>query len=67
MIRIRLNKRYLYEVETKDNVFEKHYRYTYMDIGYKGVGVSQSYFITITQEDYCEIFIGAYMLWYSKF
>jgi len=67
MIRIRLNKRYLYEVENEQEVMEKHYRYTYLDIGYKGRGVSQSNFITIMQEDYCEIFIGADMLWHSKF
>jgi hypothetical protein len=67
MIRIKLRRKYLYEVETKDDVFEKHYRYTYLDIGYKGIGCSQSNLITITQEDYCEIFVGAVMLWHSNF
>jgi hypothetical protein len=67
MLRILLKKKYLYEVENKDEMFEKHYRYTFLDIGYKGKGVSQSNFITIMQEDYCEVFVGADMLWHSKF
>jgi len=67
MIRICLKKKYLYEVENKDNIWEKHYRYTFLDIGYRGKDCSQAFLICIYQEDYCELFIGADMLWHSKF
>ena len=68
MIRICLKRKYLYEVETKDNVWEKHYRYTFLDIGYKGKGnIAQSYLMCVYQEDYCELFVGADMLWHTNF
>jgi len=68
MLRILLKRKYLYEVLTQDNVWEKHYRYTYMYIGYKGQGISgQTYFITIVLEDYIKIFAGASLEWHSPF
>lgn len=67
MIRIKLGSKFLYEVTNKDEMLERHYRNIYLDIGYKGRGISQIYFMTIIQEDYCEIFTYANMLWHSKF
>ena len=63
MIRIRLRKKFLYEITNKDRMIEEHYRYTYLDIGYKG----QIYFLSILEEDYCIMFVGANMIWHSKF
>lgn len=68
MLRILLKRKYLYEVEIADNTWEQHYRYTYLDVGYKGKGnIGQKYFITITKEDYCQQFLGALMIWNSPF
>lgn len=68
MIRILLKRKYLYDVSTKDNVWETHYRHTYLDIGYKGKGnCGQLYFLTIIQEDYVEMFACAYLVWHSPF
>jgi len=63
MLRIRLKKKFLYKVIDKDRMIEYHCRYTYLDIGYKG----SIYFITITQEDWCNSFLGATMRWNSGF
>ena len=63
MIRIKLRSKFLYEVLNKDEMLERHWRYTYLDIGYKG----QIHLLSIIEEDYCQIFIGANMLWNSNF
>jgi hypothetical protein len=68
MIRICLKKNYLYEVENADNQWEKHYRYTYLDIGYKGKGnCGQKWLVCVFQEDYCELLVGGNLLWHSGF
>jgi hypothetical protein len=63
MLRIRLKKTFLYEIVNEYGMIEYHWRYTYLDIGYK----RQICFMSIIQEDWCNLFAGATMLWHSKF
>lgn len=63
MIRILLKKRFLYERPRGKDYIEQAYRYTFLDIGFKG----SIYFISIIQEDIAETILYASMLWHSNF
>jgi hypothetical protein len=68
MLRIKLNSKFLYKVINKDEMLEEHFRYTYLDIGYRGkVNIGQKYFLCIYEEEYAQILTWADIKWHSIF
>jgi len=66
MLRIKLRNKFLYSVMNENGAMEEHYRYTYLDIGYKGKGnIGQKWFLVIYKEDYCKILTWADISWHS--